>query len=48
MLMAIVTVNIVAAMPQIDPGLGEEDITYSVDFITPGRRSNTATKENQA
>ena len=35
------------ALPQIDPGLGEEDVTYSVDFITPGRR-NTATKANQA
>ena len=39
---------VVVALPQIDPGLGgEEDATYSVEFVQPGRR-NTATKENQA
>ena len=47
LVLALVTTNIVVAMPQVDPGLGEEDITYSVDFITPGRRNNPM-KENQA
>ena len=47
LVLALITTNIVVALPQIDPGLGEEDVTYSVDFITPGRRNNAATKENQ-
>ena len=47
LVLALITTNIVVALPQIDPGLGEKDVTYSVDFITPGRRNNAATKENQ-